>query len=81
MTDVNNVISRRHDLDNLRPFLTGLVVVHHTGIAYGLTGWWYYKSPLNPPATSLPVLVLVAVNQTFFMGLFFWISGRLSAES
>jgi glucan biosynthesis protein C len=81
MTDVNNVISRRHDLDNLRSFLTGLVVVHHTGIAYGLTGWWYYKSPLNPSATSLPVLVLVAVNQSFFMGLFFWISGRFSAQS
>lgn len=81
MTDANNVISRRHDLDNLRSFLTGLVVVHHTAIAYGRVGGRYYKSPLSPSSISLPVLVLVAVNQSFFMGLFFWISGSLSAQS
>jgi peptidoglycan/LPS O-acetylase OafA/YrhL len=82
MTDANNVISRRHDLDNLRSFLTGLVVVHHTALTYGgFTRGWYYESPLSPSAISPPVLVMVAVNQSYFMGLFFWISGRLSAQS
>lgn len=80
MASSNHIISlRRHDLDNLRSFLTGLVVVHHTAIAYGGSGGWYYKSPLFQDTS--PLLVLVnAVDQSFFMALFFWISGRMSAQ-
>lgn len=81
----NNIISlRRHDLDNLRTFLTGLVVVHHTSIAYGGIGSGVYPSMLiklvHPLATT-PLTALCAMDQSFFMGLFFWISGRLSAQS
>jgi hypothetical protein len=79
---VNVPISRRRDdIDNLRNFLTGLVVVHHTGVAYGGPGGWYYHSPLFPPLGSPLVTIFEAVNQSFFMGLFFWVSGLMSAQS
>ena len=32
-------------LDKLRVFLTCLVIFHHTAIAFGASGGWYYKSP------------------------------------
>lgn len=71
---------RRHDLDNLRTFLTGLVTVHHSALVYGGIGGWPFKSK----AITNPSSVLVGFNmfnQSFFMGLFFWISGRVSAQS
>jgi glucan biosynthesis protein C len=74
---------RRHDLDNLRSFLTGLVVMHHTGAAYGGAGMGgLFKSSLLRDGFVSPALwYFDAFNQTFFMGLFFWMSGRVSAQS
>lgn len=65
---------RLHYLDNLKVFLTMLVIVHHVGQAYGPTGgFWQYNSSLNE---NIPWLGLFfAVNAGFFMGLFFMISG------
>lgn len=81
----NNIISlRRHDLDNLRTFLTGLVVVHHTAVAYGAPGGTPFKSAITRlafPGAEIPLTISAAFNQSFFMGLFFWISGRMSAQS
>lgn len=71
---------RRHDLDNLRSFLTCLVVLHHTAIAYGGAGVWGFQSAIFPPQNQL-LIVFNAVNQSFFMALFFYISGRMSAQS
>ncbi|KAJ2978468.1 hypothetical protein NQ176_g3803 [Zarea fungicola] len=74
---------RSHALDNLRSFLTGLVVIHHTAAAYGGAGMRpLFKSGLfAPDFVSLPLWLFDAFVQTFFMGLFFWISGRVSAQS
>ena len=69
---------RQHDLDNLRTFLTSLVILHHTAIAYGGAGSWLFKSAIFTEP-SLSLLLFNAVDQSFFMGLFFWISGRMSA--
>ncbi|KAI0129649.1 acyltransferase 3 [Xylariales sp. AK1849] len=81
MATSNNIISmRRHDLDNIRTFLTGLVTVHHTALVYGGTGTWPLKSAAFVGQSPL-LLGLNVVNQSFFMGLFFWISGRVSAQS
>lgn len=81
MATSNNVISlRRHDLDNLRTFLTGLVTVHHTSLAYGGAGGWPFRSAAFPGDSPL-LLSFNMVNQSFFMGIFFWISGRVSAQS
>lgn len=81
MATSNSIISlRRHDLDNLRTFLTGLVTVHHTSIAYSGTGGWPFKSAAFSGASPL-ILGFNMFNQSFFMGIFFWISGRVSAQS
>ncbi|KAK6080576.1 hypothetical protein SCUP234_05122 [Seiridium cupressi] len=81
MATSNNIISlRRHDLDNLRTFLTSLVTVHHTSITYSGTGSWPFKSAIFADKSAL-ILGFNMCNQSFFMGLFFWISGRVSAQS
>lgn len=86
MTSTSNSIItlRRHDLDNLRTFLTSVVIIHHTSCAYGGAGHWRYASKLigtTSPNALIPLTVLNAFNQSYFMGLFFWISGRVSAQS
>jgi fucose 4-O-acetylase-like acetyltransferase len=59
-------------LDNLRIVLTILVIAHHVGQAYGPTGgYWPVQS-----ATRAAVLgPFFTVNRSFFMSLFFMISG------
>ncbi|KAE9369295.1 hypothetical protein N431DRAFT_46069 [Stipitochalara longipes BDJ] len=72
---------RRHDLDNLRTFLVAFVVFHHTSIAYGGHGNWpFHSSCFSSDATPI-ILPFEAVAQSCGMGLFFWISGRMSAHS
>jgi len=81
-TSNNALTGRRFDLDNLRNYLTGLVVVHHTAIVYGGPGEWHYHSRLLGQGTRDPLLMTFnGYNHSFFMGLFFWISGRVSAQS
>ena len=61
-------------IDNLRIFLISLVVLHHFAITYGAPGDWYY----NETEASFPEVLFrsmfVATNQSFFMGMFFFIS-------
>ncbi|KAJ6438051.1 Acyltransferase 3 [Purpureocillium lavendulum] len=62
----------------------GLVIVHHTASCYGGPGGHPYKSLLfqtTSPLARYSLLCFHGLNQSFFMGLFFWISGRLSAHS
>ncbi len=71
-------------VDNLRIYLTIIVILHHLMITYGAPGGWYYRefeySQLD--IFSLTSLVLItAVNQAYFMGFFFFISGYFSAKS
>ena len=65
---------RQYYLDNLKVWLTVLVIFHHAGQAYGSGGGWAY-TPSNP-AEFLPWLGnFFSVNAGFFMGLYFLISG------
>ena len=65
-------------IDRLRAGLILLVILHHAAITYGASGSWFFKVT---EATSLPLTFLAAVNQAFFMGLFFLISGVLAPLS
>jgi len=58
-------------IDNVRIFLSLLVVAHHAGQPYGSEGWWLFQSPLHSDWIGL----FFGVNEAFFMGLFFLMAG------
>lgn len=68
------MMKREHYLDNLKVFLTVLVIFHHAGQAYGQGGDWIY-TPSNPDEFMPWIWHFFSVNAAFFMGLFFLISG------
>ncbi len=72
---------RYYYLDNLKVFLTMLVIAHHVSITYGGSGDWYIIDPNHNELTSLILTLFTAVNQSFFMGLFFFISGFFTPGS
>src|SRR6516165_2648518 len=67
---------RNGGIDALRAAVTLLVVFHHTAITYGAIGGWYYKE-IEPSAApgSLLLILFCTINQAWFMGLFFLLSG------
>ncbi len=58
-------------LDSLKVLLTGLVIAHHAGQAYGPTGG---RWPIFEPERAAILGPFFSVNAAFFMGLFFLIS-------
>jgi glucan biosynthesis protein C len=71
--------ARLYYLDNLKVCLVILVIVHHVGQAYGATGWsWYYTYP-GERVKQLGLFFMF--NMSFFMGLFFFISGYFFPHS
>ena len=69
-------------IDNLRILLTILVIMHHFAIGYGAPGDWNYneQGPMSDISNILMTLFL-AINQSFFMGVFFMISSYFSPGS
>jgi surface polysaccharide O-acyltransferase-like enzyme len=61
-------------IDHLKVILTVLVILHHTFITYGAPGGWYYFQKTTSEAAKIPMTLFVAVNQSFFMGFFFFLS-------
>ena len=59
-------------LDNLKVMLTILVIAHHVGQAYGPTGGYW---PVQEAARAALLGPFFTVNRSFFMSLFFMISG------
>jgi glucans biosynthesis protein C len=75
---------RLYYLDHLRVVLTILVLVHHTAITYGADGSWVYKDVPQTDGLSITAIILTlftAINQSFFMGLFFFLSGYFTPQS
>jgi glucans biosynthesis protein C len=75
---------RLYYLDHLRVILTVLVLLHHTAITYGADGSWVYEDvePTNGLSITAIILTLfTAINQSFFMGLFFFLSGYFTLPS
>ncbi|WPU97619.1 acyltransferase [Mucilaginibacter sp. cycad4] len=68
-------------IDNLKIALTILVVLHHAFITYGAPGGWYFTDKTTHGGAVIPMTIFVAVNQSFFMGFFFFISAYFTAPS
>jgi glucans biosynthesis protein C len=74
-------VKRLAYLDRLKVFMTVLVVLHHTAITYGGSGSWYYNEHQENDIAIGLLSTFTAVNQSFFMGLFFFISGFVTPAS
>lgn len=61
-------------LDHIKVLLTVLVILHHSFIAYGGPGGWYYRQPTHNAGALILMTIFVSTNQAFFMGLFFLLS-------
>ncbi len=61
-------------VDNIRVFLTILVIVHHTMIIYAGTGSWLYTEGRQDLITTMIGGWFCGVNQAYFMSLFLLIS-------
>lgn len=72
-------VQRQAHFDHLRILLTFLVVLHHAAITYGGSGGWYWRE--LPNASSVPLIMLNAIDQSFFMGFFFLLSGYFMVAS
>jgi glucan biosynthesis protein C len=69
-------------LDHLRVALTILVVLHHLAVIYGANAAFYYlEPPKNDLVAVLALLAFVLINQGYFMGFFFLISGYFTPAS
>ena len=69
-------------VDRLRVLLTVLVILHHTAITYGGSGEWFYREVRDGGTpTSLLLTAFCAVNQSFFMGMFFLLAGYFTPAS
>jgi surface polysaccharide O-acyltransferase-like enzyme len=62
-------------VDNLRVFLTVLVVLHHLAITYGAGGSWSYLERPTTDLTETLLSILTTLDHFFFMGVFFLVSG------
>ncbi len=69
-------VDRNLGLDALRAAMTLLVVFHHTAITYGDSGGWFYQERTpDGSASSILLTFLCAIDQSYFMGLFFLLAG------
>lgn len=82
-TDAAPANAKRMDyIDTLRVFLTALVMLHHLAIGFGAPGSWYYivTTPNDIPSTVI-FTMFIAVNQAFFMSLFFFVAAYFTPIS
>ncbi len=68
-------------IDNLRVLMTVLVILHHTLISYGAPGGWYFTDATTNKWALMIMSMLVATNQSFFMGFFFLLAAYFTEPS
>jgi glucan biosynthesis protein C len=66
--------SRLLFIDNIRIFLTVLVITHHLMIIYTNSGGWIYHEGRQDEITTALGGWFCAANQAYFMGLFLFVS-------
>ena len=57
------------------------VVLHHIALTYGARSGWYYYEHTGDPATNMVLTTFLAVNRSYFMGVFFMVSGFFTPGS
>jgi len=74
VTEAPPKAARLFFVDNIRVFLTILVILHHLVVIYAGTGSWLYNEGRQDMLTEGLGGWFCAVNQAYFMGLFLLIS-------
>src|SRR5882757_694967 len=80
MKTASQTSTRLWFVDNLRVVLTSLVVLHHIATMYALP-LWYYTEPPTSGTAALGLTVFLLVDQAWFMGAFFLLSGYFTPGS
>lgn len=68
------VANRLFFIDNIRVFLTILVILHHLMVIYAGSGSWIYNEKRQDETTAALGEWFCSINQSYFMGLFLFIS-------
>jgi peptidoglycan/LPS O-acetylase OafA/YrhL len=68
-------------IDHLRVVLTALVIIHHAFVTYGAPGSWYYNEKATALGAIIPMTMVVAIDQAFFMGFFFFLAALFTPSS
>ena len=73
--------ARMYYIDNIRIYLSILVILHHVAVAYGGSGGWFLNEA--PTDTISPIIFLLfnALNQSYFMSFFFILAGYFTPRS
>jgi surface polysaccharide O-acyltransferase-like enzyme len=74
MTNTLSKPNRLSYIDNIRVFLTILVVLHHLMITYAGNGDWIYEDIREDDIAAAVARWFTSLNQSYFMGLFLFIS-------
>lgn len=78
---MNNQIKRFFYLDNLRIYLTILVILHHATLAYGGNGDWGIEDVITDEISPILFTFFNALNQSYFMTTFFLLAGYFAPRS
>jgi glucan biosynthesis protein C len=70
-------------IDNWRSAVIVLVILHHLAVTYGAGAPFYYVEPpsANDVVAYLLLLLFILINQSWFMGALFLVSGYFTAGS
>ncbi len=72
---------RLYYIENLRIVLSTMVILVHLACSYGGIGGWSYQEPGAGLGSILPLTLFNATGQSFFMGMFFFISAYFTHRS
>jgi len=84
MTTSSDQKSRIFYIDNLRIYLTILVILHHISMGYGGSGGWFVNESdfyLIDETTQIVFMLFNAINQSYFMAFFFLLAGYFIPRS
>jgi glucan biosynthesis protein C len=76
-----NKDERINYIDRIKVLLCLLVIALHASVAYGGAGSWYYNEQTNSVVVKVVFTIFDAICQSFFMGLFFFISAYFTPAS